>query len=812
MDSNSRKAVRTGRAGGFSGAIQGKMVVPLCAVMIMMLGPLPAWAVGGDFTINFVAAGPLSYDHATGNFAHYGAGIVGDTIVNSLQGGDFYDGDVVSWLALITVRTGATPNNQKIQLDFAFAAGNTGHIGASIAGVNPPIINSDVAASDYYDSAVVEAAIATTSTGTSTAGFVDGKGPRVEGKNLVCSIWVDNLNPGDKVVLRIDTPLSLDPLESPTGNLYGQLAGGTVIEPSTLGKAATISTGQQTVPFQKVSEIHPADVRVDKKVQNYDEGGSFQDSLTVAHHTQVKYSFTLTNPGQSALLNVVLMDNDGTSSFPVTLTTGLTDEDGDGSADDLAVGASATGEYGPVTLTNPRRDSTAIPVTDTATATGTDYTGQARRSPPDSVTVTVNPLGNQDPSAVDDSYSTNQGTALNVPAPGVLVNDSDPDAGDTLSVNVSTSDSTSAHGGTVSLQADGAFSYAPPTGYVGDDTFRYTMTDGYGGTDSALVTIHVANRAPVATDDAYSTPHDTTLTVDSTDPTKLLLANDHDPDAGDTLSIDVSASDSTSAQGGTVSLHADGTFSYAPPAGYVGDDTFNYTITDAHGATDPAIVTIHITNQAPVPADDQYSTMQGKTIIRVGSAEGVLANDQDDDGDDLTVSLVADKGPTHGTLNLDTDGSFTYRPDNGFAGIDTFSYRVSDGNGGQDTADVILIVNAKTSRRISVDLEVVTLTYASPSLSGGFTITNTSAGRRTAVTIDEFSLVSIRYMGLSDIETQTWHDLVLTEDVSGLTFDPASVISLAGGDSATVTFECSLANVPEVAAFEVEIGAQVEGR
>jgi VCBS repeat-containing protein len=709
MDSNSRKAVRTGRAGGFSGAIQGKMVVPLCAVMIMMLGPLPAWAVGGDFTINFVAAGPLSYDHATGNFAHYGAGIVGDTIVNSLQGGDFYDGDVVSWLALITVRTGATPNNQKIQLDFAFAAGNTGHIGASIAGVNPPIINSDVAASDYYDSAVVEAAIATTSTGTSTAGFVDGKGPRVEGKNLVCSIWVDNLNPGDKVVLRIDTPLSLDPLESPTGNLYGQLAGGTVIEPSTLGKAATISTGQQTVPFQKVSEIHPADVRVDKKVQNYDEGGSFQDSLTVAHHTQVKYSFTLTNPGQSALLNVVLMDNDGTSSFPVTLTTGLTDEDGDGSADDLAVGASATGEYGPVTLTNPRRDSTAIPVTDTATATGTDYTGQARRSPPDSVTVTVNPLGNQDPSAVDDSYSTNQGTALNVPAPGVLVNDSDPDAGDTLSVNVSTSDSTSAHGGTVSLQADGAFSYAPP-------------------------------------------------------------------------------------------------------AGYVGDDTFNYTITDAHGATDPAIVTIHITNQAPVAADDQYSTMQGKTIIRVGSAEGVLANDQDDDGDDLTVSLVADKGPTHGTLNLDTDGSFTYRPDNGFAGIDTFSYRVSDGNGGQDTADVILIVNAKTSRRISVDLEVVTLTYASPSLSGEFTITNTSAGRRTAVTIDEFSLVSIRYMGLSDIETQTWHDLVLTEDVSGLTFDPASVISLAGGDSATVTFECSLANVPEVAAFEVEIGAQVEGR
>ena len=79
--------------------------------------------------------------------------------------------------------------------------------------------------------------------------------------------------------------------------------------------------------------------------------------------------------------------------------------------------------------------------------------------------------------------------------------------------------------------------------------------------------------------------------------------------------------------------------------------------------------------------------------LRVGARFGVLANDSDADGDSLTVTLVAGKGPSHGTLTLNSDGSFRYRcTDDDFEGTDSFTYQVSDGNGGTDTAIVSIRV------------------------------------------------------------------------------------------------------------------------
>ena len=98
----------------------------------------------------------------------------------------------------------------------------------------------------------------------------------------------------------------------------------------------------------------------------------------------------------------------------------------------------------------------------------------------------------QGPVAVDDAYSIGEDTALAVPAPGVLGNDTDGN-GDTLSAR-SASDPPN---GTVALSTDGSFLYTPDAGFVGTDTFTYVADDGDAGTDAGLVTISVEAAAPV---------------------------------------------------------------------------------------------------------------------------------------------------------------------------------------------------------------------------------------------------------------------------------------------------------------------------
>jgi VCBS repeat-containing protein len=105
-------------------------------------------------------------------------------------------------------------------------------------------------------------------------------------------------------------------------------------------------------------------------------------------------------------------------------------------------------------------------------------------------TGTAPPL-NRPPTAVGDSYETGQGTPLSVAAPGVLGNDSDPD-GDPLSA-VKVSDP---QHGSLSLNANGSFSYTPAAGYVGPDTFSYKASDGSADSGTATVTITVKDATP----------------------------------------------------------------------------------------------------------------------------------------------------------------------------------------------------------------------------------------------------------------------------------------------------------------------------
>jgi VCBS repeat-containing protein len=102
---------------------------------------------------------------------------------------------------------------------------------------------------------------------------------------------------------------------------------------------------------------------------------------------------------------------------------------------------------------------------------------------------------NDPPVAVADSYDMDQDTTLNVGAPGVLGNDSDPN-GDSLTATLVSDVSN----GTLVLNADGSFTYEPDPGFVGDDTFTYYASDGTDDSNTVTVTVHVADtQEPVIT-------------------------------------------------------------------------------------------------------------------------------------------------------------------------------------------------------------------------------------------------------------------------------------------------------------------------
>jgi hypothetical protein len=215
------------------------------------------------------------------------------------------------------------------------------------------------------------------------------------------------------------------------------------------------------------------------------------------------------------------------------------------------------------------------------------------------------PVANDDPTAAPDpAYTTNQDTALNTAAPGVLDNDTDAES-DPLTVssvqgdpaNVGAAVAT-AQGGTVTVYADGSFAYTPKAGFDGTDTFTYKASDGKSDSNAATVTITVnPNNAPVAQDDpAYTTDQDTALTTAAPG----VLDNDTDAES-DPLTVssvqgdpaNVGAAVAT-AQGGTVTVYADGSFAYTPKAGFDGTDTFTYKASDGKSDSNAATVTITV--------------------------------------------------------------------------------------------------------------------------------------------------------------------------------------------------------------------------
>ena len=241
--------------------------------------------------------------------------------------------------------------------------------------------------------------------------------------------------------------------------------------------------------------------------------------------------------------------------------------------------------------------------------------------------------------------------------------------------------------GTLTLNADGSFSYVPNANFNGADSFTYVANDALLASTpptTVAITVNPVNDAPVATDDSAQTNENVAVDVD-------VLANDTDVD-GDTLSVGPFGQGAN----GTVTLEA-GKLRYTPNAGFTGTDSFTYRATDGSLESNLATVTITVnaTNAAPVAVDDSATTDEDTTVD-----VDVLANDTDSDGDTLSIDSFTQ--PAHGTV-AQVAGKLRYTPAANFHGTDTFTYRASDGTALSNSATVTITVNSVNDAPVAND-------------------------------------------------------------------------------------------------------------
>jgi hypothetical protein len=384
--------------------------------------------------------------------------------------------------------------------------------------------------------------------------------------------------------------------------------------------------------------------------------------------TQVSGAPTSSVVGQSVDFTVQVSSGSGTPTGSVTLTVDGTDQPAQALTGGQAVFPitfTTAGQH-TVTATYPgggafggSSDNLNYPVGQAATSVGlvSDHAGQ---TPPQGESITF--------TATVSVTSPGAGA----PTGSVQFKDNGTDIGAPVPLT----------GNSASLSTDQLLegSHSITAGYLGDANFAGSTSDPPVSQDVGPA----ADSSPIGMGESYNTNEDTPLIPD---PGGGVLANDSDPDGDPITAVLVSPPQHSS----SFSLNPDGSFSYQPAANYNGPDAFTYRVS-ANGATTgvlTASITVAPLNDPPVAgADDAGASLLGTTVTQ--APPGVLSNDSDADGDGLTA--VLDQGVSHGSLTLNADGSFSYTPDPGYTGPDSFQYHASDGSAASNTVTVSFLV------------------------------------------------------------------------------------------------------------------------
>ncbi len=396
-------------------------------------------------------------------------------------------------------------------------------------------------------------------------------------------------------------------------------------------------------------------------------------------------------------------------------------------------------------------------------------------------TVTITGV-NVAPVATIDRLTTDASHPLVI---NVLSNDTDANLHDVLSVQ---SLNLTGAQGSAAINADGTLTYTPggtltylAAGKIATDSFTYTISDGHGGASTATVQVTVAGTwmPPVTTSDTAATDaqHGTTVNV---------LANDTDPQAGVSLNV---ASVVTTGIKGSVKINADNTLTYTPGVGFnylsageTATDTFSYTVSDGHGGTSTATVSVAVAgvNVAPVAPNVAASTVAGSGIWF-----DLTGLDSDPNAHDtLSVTGFGTAG-TKGTPKLNPGGTpnngFGYSPGTAFAYLsagetatDSFTYTISDGHGGSSTATATVTITGVNTAPVAASDTVTTASSTPVSIRA-------LANDTDANLHDVLSIASVGTSG-------TKGSVSIAADGT-LAYDPGSAFAyLSAGEAATDRF------------------------
>lgn len=234
----------------------------------------------------------------------------------------------------------------------------------------------------------------------------------------------------------------------------------------------------------------------------------------------------------------------------------------------------------------------------------------------------------------------------------------------------------SSNGGSAVVKADGSYTYTPAPGFHGTDTFPYTVCDTFVNEGQVCKTAQVSVLVPGATDDVYTTPHNTPISAQ-------VGVNDA-VSAGSSF---VMTGPLSNPAAGTVTMQSDGTYTFTPTNGFSGTVSFPYQAclpapNQTACATAMVTITVPVATTAPKGQDDTSTTPMNTPVVIP-----VLANDS---GNGLTI--VSTTAPAHGTVAITPDGSVTYTPATGYTGPDTFTYTVKDASGNTYTQTVTVTV------------------------------------------------------------------------------------------------------------------------
>ncbi|MCB1718875.1 MAG: tandem-95 repeat protein, partial [Candidatus Competibacteraceae bacterium] len=300
------------------------------------------------------------------------------------------------------------------------------------------------------------------------------------------------------------------------------------------------------------------------------------------------------------------------------------------------------------------------------------------------------------------------------------------------------------------------FSLALPA--TGGEALSVGDADGDTSTQSVnTYTLQDDDSGPVAYDDVVATPMDTDVVIP-------VLVNDIDADADPVSVVPAIFTTANGGQvvidnGGTPDDPSDDTVTYTPAAGFSGNDSFEYSVTDPHGNSASATVSVTVfddtdtVNDPPTANPDSDTTAQDTPVLI-----DVLFNDSDPEGDVLSLSAVDAVSAAGGTVTINDNGTpndpsddfVEYTPAPGYTGIDTFSYTINDGNGNSVTVIVTVRVidpvldpvptavgdNASAPANTAVAIDVLS-NDQHPAAGEALTISGVSQPANGTVTIDD---------------------------------------------------------------------------